>query len=88
MIFLKIVAAAAAMALVTTTAFAAPLKLEPADPQPSGLKSGLAVKYAYPPDVKTLNQATRALKRAMYSSRPMKLVEGAGKAIGIDSYCA
>lgn len=64
MTLLKTVAAATAMALVATTAFAAPLKLKPANPQPSGLKSGLAVKYAYPPDVKTLNQATRALKRA------------------------
>lgn len=64
MTFLKTVAAATALALVATTAFAAPLKLKPANPQPSGLKSGLAVKYAYPPDVKTLNQAKRALKRA------------------------
>lgn len=64
MTFLKTVAAACAMALVATTALAAPLKLEPANPQPTGLKPGLAVEYAYPPDVKTLNQAERALKRA------------------------
>lgn len=57
-------ASLAAMAIVlATAAFAAPLKLKPANPQPSGLKPGLAVKYAYPPDVKSLNQANRALKK-------------------------
>ncbi|MBY5935329.1 hypothetical protein KUV51_20145 [Tateyamaria omphalii] len=57
-------AALAVTALVwATAALAAPLKLTPANPQPSGLKPGLAVKYAYPPDVKSLNQAIRALKR-------------------------
>ena len=55
---------AAAAVLVATATFAAPLKLTPANPQPSGLKPGLAVKYAYPPDGKSLNQAERALKRA------------------------
>lgn len=32
---------------ITTTAYAAPLKLTPANPQPSGLKPGLSVKYAW-----------------------------------------
>jgi len=63
MTFLKTVAAATAMAIVATSAFAAPLKLKPANPQPSGLKQGLAVKYAFPGDVKSLNQATRYLKK-------------------------
>ena len=54
----------AAIACVSATAvLAAPLKLEPANPQPSGLKPGLAVNYAYPPDVKSLNKAARDLKR-------------------------
>ena len=60
---------AAAVMMIAGAAFAAPLKLKPASPQPSGLKSGLAVKYAYPPDVKSLNQATRALKRAKAGTR-------------------
>jgi len=55
---------AATAVLLATASFAAPLKLKPASPQPSGLKPGLAVKYAYPPDVKSLNQAERALKKA------------------------
>ena len=62
---------AAAVMMIAGAAFAAPLKLKPASPQPSGLKSGLAVKYAYPPDVKSLNQATRALKRAK-AGTPLK----------------
>lgn len=39
-----------------------PLPLTPADPQPSGLKPGLAVVYAYPAEVKSLAQAQSALK--------------------------
>lgn len=59
----KTAALAAAAILVATATFAAPPKLKPANPQPSGLKSGLAVKYAYPMDVKSLNQAERYLKK-------------------------
>ncbi|WP_282094399.1 PA14 domain-containing protein [Epibacterium ulvae] len=47
-----------------TATIAAPLKLQPADPQPTGLAPGLAVKYAYPSDVKSLSKAVSALKRA------------------------
>lgn len=54
---------AAAALVLAGAAFAAPLKLKPASPQPSGLKSGLAVKYAYPLDVKSLSQAERFLKK-------------------------
>ena len=58
-----IVSTLCALALATAAA-AAPLKLKPANPQPSSVKSGLAVKYAYPDDVKTLAEAQRALKNA------------------------
>ncbi|MCE8007516.1 PA14 domain-containing protein [Aestuariivita sp.] len=65
--------AAALMALmVAQTALAGPLKLEPANPQPSGLKPGLAVVYAFPNDVKTLSQADQALK----SAKPGRPLEG------------
>lgn len=40
------------------------LKLTPADPQPESLSPGLAVSYAYPKDVKTLEQAAKAAKSA------------------------
>ncbi|WP_299551078.1 PA14 domain-containing protein [uncultured Tateyamaria sp.] len=60
----KTAALAATTIVLATATLAAPLKLTPANPQPSGLKQGLAVEYAYPPDVKSLNQANRALKRA------------------------
>jgi hypothetical protein len=52
--------------LLAGPAFAAPVTLSPADPQPSAgsLKPGLAVAYAYPRDVKTLANAKSALKSA------------------------
>ena len=48
-----------------TTAFAAPVTLTPADPQPSAgdLTPGLAVSYAYPSDVRTLDDASKALRK-------------------------
>ncbi len=63
MTFLK-TALAAALMVAATASLAAPLKLTPASPQPSGLKSGLAVSYAYPSDVKTLGNAERALRKS------------------------
>lgn len=68
--FVKIVSLCAAI-LSSGAAFAGPLKLEPANPQPSGLKSGLAVKYALPEkQIKTLAQADEALKSAQ-RGRPL-----------------
>lgn len=53
----------AAIALSCATAVsAAPLKLQPANPQPSSVKAGLSVRYAYPHDVKSLGDASSALK--------------------------
>ncbi len=53
----------AALVVICATALsAAPLKLQPANPQPSGLKPGLSVRYAYPADVKNLAQASSALE--------------------------
>ena len=56
-----------AIALAIATAsptFSAPLKLELASPQPSGLKKGLSVSYAYPNDIKSLAQTKRHKKHA------------------------
>ncbi|KAE9627444.1 hypothetical protein FEE96_18860 [Parasedimentitalea maritima] len=50
---------------------AAPLKLTPASPQPSGLKAGLNVRYAYPSDVKSLAQARSALKYRVEAGPPL-----------------
>ena len=61
---LKTALVAAAAIMLATASLAAPLKLKPADPQPSGLKSGLAVSYAYPPDVKPLGNAQNAPPRS------------------------
>ncbi|MEL7261585.1 MAG: PA14 domain-containing protein [Pseudomonadota bacterium] len=61
---LKTALAAAAAILLASASLAAPLKLQPASPQPSGLKTGLAVQYAYPSDVKTLGNAQNALRKA------------------------
>ena len=51
-------------ALAAGAVTAAPVELAPASPQPSGLKPGLAVNYDYPPDVKSLNDASRRVKYA------------------------
>ena len=51
--------------LTSGAAFAAPVTLSPADPQPnaSDLSKGLAVSYAYPSDVRTLDDASSALRK-------------------------
>ncbi|WP_299689362.1 PA14 domain-containing protein [uncultured Tateyamaria sp.] len=72
MTFIKTAMLAAAVTVLATASFAAPLKLKPASPQPSGLKKGLAVSYAYPSDVKTLGNAQNALRK----SKPGKPLAG------------
>ncbi len=57
--------------LIATAGVAAPLQLTPASPQPSGLKPGLGVKYAYPTDVKTLHQAKKYARMAT-AGTPLK----------------
>lgn len=64
----RIRAAVAAVSLIATTAVAgaAPLKLTPANPQPSGLKPGLSVAYGYAPkgqDVRSLVDAGALLNK-------------------------
>ena len=53
--------------MLATALSAAPLKLTPAEPQPSGLKPGLNVVYGYAPEgqhIKTLADARRYLRQA------------------------
>lgn len=59
--------------LVAGPALAAPITLSPADPQPSAgdLSAGLAVSYAYPSDVRTLDDANSALRKGR-SGPPLK----------------
>ncbi|MEL7100540.1 MAG: PA14 domain-containing protein [Pseudomonadota bacterium] len=57
--------------LLAAPAIAAPLKLEPADPQPSALSPGLAVSYAQA-SVRSLSEAARVAD----SARPGKPLEG------------
>lgn len=62
----------AAVALSCATVLsAAPVKLQPASPQPSSVKPGLSVRYAYPQDVKTLSEASSALKIAAERGRAL-----------------
>lgn len=63
MTILKTVALTATAIVLATATLAAPLKLQPADPQPSGLKQGLGVKY-YFDSVRKLSEARRAYKKA------------------------
>ncbi|WP_299498462.1 PA14 domain-containing protein [uncultured Roseobacter sp.] len=52
---------------------AAPLTLNPADPQPSAgaLSPGLAVSYAFPNDVRNVQSARKALKRKSEAGTPL-----------------
>jgi hypothetical protein len=62
----SLIRAFAALALTVgfgLAAWAGPT-LSPANPQPSGLKSGLAVSYAFPTDVKSLSEATQSLAQS------------------------
>lgn len=78
-----IVSAIAALAMVAGSVLsAAPLKLTPASPQPSGLKPGLKVRYAYPTDVKNLAQARGALKHRSEPGRPLKGLDYRNTSIG------
>lgn len=62
----------AAMVLgLASAAMAGPPVLELANPPPKSVKSGLAVTYAYPIDVKTLNDARTALKKDGVAGRPL-----------------
>ena len=62
----------ATLALMCATAVAAgPKVLQPASPQPSGLKPGLNVKYAYPGDVRHLRAAEQALEKGAEQGPPL-----------------
>lgn len=67
---IKLIGAVMALGMAATGALAQ-VALQPASPQPSGLKKGLAVTYAYPVDVKTLSQAKSALASAPEPGKPL-----------------
>lgn len=58
---------------VPVSALAAPVQLNPANPQPaaSNLTPGLAVLYAFPGDVRTVKDAQNALKRKSVAGAPL-----------------
>jgi hypothetical protein len=65
-------AATVAIGMIWSVALqAAPIKLNPANPQPSNPKPGLSVRYAYPEDVKNLVDASAALKQKSQAGRPL-----------------
>jgi len=60
---------------VATASWAAPLKLKPANPQPSGLKSGLSVSYGYSAqgqDIKKLADARAVLNSGAKRGKPLR----------------
>jgi len=67
-----LIGACAALGVMAAAAWAAPMQLRPANPQPSGLKPGLAVTYAYPVDVKTLSDAKQSLAQTVKKGKPLK----------------
>ncbi len=56
---------------VANAVSAGPVMLEPANPQPTDLRPGLAVRYAYPQDVRDLSEASAALKRGSEAGTPL-----------------
>lgn len=61
--------------LCATGLAAAPLKLKPANPQPSGVKSGLNVVYGYADEgahIKSLADARAVLKKSAERGAPLK----------------
>ncbi len=72
---LRLMSMAAVSLLCASVAFAAPLKLTPASPQPGGLKSGLSVSYAYATedqDFRSLANARSALKARGKRGKPLR----------------
>jgi hypothetical protein len=65
--------AALAVMLGATAAFAGPTALTPANPQPdeAALQPGLAVKYAYPAEVRSLDQAESWLSYGTEDGPPL-----------------
>lgn len=80
--FRKTFASAIIGLLCTGASLAAPLKLTPASPQPSGLNAGLSVRYAYPQDVKNLRGAERALKHRAEVGPPLAGLDYSDTEIG------
>ncbi len=66
----------ASISIVTSAALAEPLKLKPASPQPSGLKSGLNVKYAWggapPAGIQNVTSAKILLKDSAEPGKPLR----------------
>lgn len=76
MTFLSRACAVLACVLVASAAGADAKKLKPANPQPSGVKSGLAVAYAWAGDIPAkidyLGQAKDLLKEGAKSGKPLR----------------
>lgn len=69
---MKLGASAVLSLALASAAFAGPVRLEPADPQPGSVKQGLKVWYAYPDDVKSIDEAERALEDGAKAGPPLE----------------
>lgn len=67
----RLAALAALLAFSSGVVQAGPLALTPADPQPEGLSTGLAVEYAFPDDVQSLRDAEIALASGAKPGTPL-----------------
>ncbi|WP_170419157.1 PA14 domain-containing protein [Ruegeria atlantica] len=72
----RIGALATTLAVTAGAALSEPLKLEPANPQPSGLKSGLNVKYAWggapPAGIQSVTSAKSLLQSGAEPGKPLR----------------
>lgn len=66
-----VLGAVAALGVLAASIGGAQTTLSPANPQPSGLKKGLAVTYAFPQDVKTLSATRSALAASPKRGKPL-----------------
>ncbi|WP_293576118.1 PA14 domain-containing protein [Phaeobacter sp.] len=75
-------AAAISLSVTATMGVSGSLTLQPANPQPTGLKPGLSVRYAYPKEVKTLRAAAKALEAGSEAGPPLTGLDYRDTAIG------
>ncbi|WP_170578307.1 hypothetical protein [Ruegeria arenilitoris] len=73
---IKAATIAVSMAVAAGAAYCEPLKLKPASPQPSGLKAGLAVDYAWlgrpPRKINSVTEAKQLLQASAAPGRPLR----------------
>lgn len=85
---LKPGAAALLSLALAGAAWAGPVRLEPANPQPASVKPGLKVWYAFPKEVKNIAEAERALDSGAKAGPPLEGLDYWDTEDGMDTLTA